>query len=471
MNVDKEILRRLPLFEDLQEEDLDQLYPMTEVRSVPAGEWLIQEGSQGDSCYLILEGEFEVSRKVGQQDAIMATLRSGEITGEMALLDQAPRSASVRALSDSRVLVISLAAFRTLLSCSQAASISVLKKVTARLRSTESTLMQYEKMASLGVLAAGLAHELNNPAAAVRRSTAQLRESLDALQRAEEAIELLPLEGRQAQAMQELRDRVKARIDEHQPLTVAARVLAEGDLEAWLEDQGIERAWEHAPALATFGWQVDELEALAVQFPAPRFEVVLWWISHLCLVYDLIDETTRSAQSISEVVRAIKNYSYLDRAPVQDVDVHESLENTLIILRHKLGSRVTVKRCYAADLPRIEAFGGELNQAWTNIIDNAIDALEGEGEIGIRTYAMPDHIVVEITDSGTGIPPAVLPRIFDPFYTTKPMGSGSGLGLHTTYNIIVRNHNGNIQVESEPGVTCFKVTLPVRLGTSAGQSG
>jgi signal transduction histidine kinase len=471
MNVDKAILRRLPLFEDLQEEDLDQLYPMTEVRSIPRGEWLIEEGEQGDACYIILDGEFEVSRKVGQQEAIMATLKSGEITGEMALLDQAPRSASVRALTDSRVLAISLAAFRTLLSCSPAASISVLKKVTARLRSTESTLMQYEKMASLGVLAAGLAHELNNPAAAVRRSSAQLREGLDALRQAEEALDLLPVEGRQAQALQELRSTVKARIDEHQPLNIAARVVIEGDLETWLEDQGIERAWEHAPALATYGWQVDELEALSEQFPAPRFEVILRWISYLCTVYDLLDETTRSAQSISEVVRAIKSYSYLDRAPVQDVDVHESLENTLIILRHKLGSKITVRRDYAPELPRIEAFGGELNQAWTNIIDNAIDALEGEGEIRVRTYTLPDHVVVEITDSGMGIPPDVLPRIFDPFYTTKPMGSGSGLGLHTTYNIIVHNHDGNIQVESEPGATCFKVALPLRLSTSAGPTG
>jgi len=176
-----------------------------------------------------------------------------------------------------------------------------------------------------------------------------------------------------------------------------------------------------------------------------------------------VEEVQQSTQRISQIVNAVKSYAYLDQAPIQEVDVHESLENTLTILRHKLKQGITVNRHYAPDLPCIEAYGSELNQVWTNIIDNAIDAMQGSGELTLRTYARVECVVVEIGDNGPGIPPEIQPRIFDAFFTTKPPGSGSGLGLHTSYNIVAHRHKGRIQVRSQPGVTCFQVTLPVRL--------
>ena len=181
-------------------------------------------------------------------------------------------------------------------------------------------------------------------------------------------------------------------------------------------------------------------------------------------MYALLDEVSKSAERISEVVKAVKTYSYLDQAPVQNVDIHEGLENTLIILKYKLKGGVQVTRDYAQDLPRIEAYASELNQAWTNIIDNAIDAMQGQGKLHLRTYRQgEDAVVVEITDNGPGIPPEIQPRIFEPFFTTKPPGVGNGLGLHITYNIIVNKHRGQIKVTSRPGETCFHVTLPIQL--------
>jgi signal transduction histidine kinase len=194
---------------------------------------------------------------------------------------------------------------------------------------------------------------------------------------------------------------------------------------------------------------------------------VAHWLAHGCAVYALLGDIGLGAQRISEIVKAVKDYSYLDQAPVQEVDVHEGLENTLIILRHKLEHGVRVVRAYAPDLPCIEAHGSELNQVWTNLIDNAVYAMQGRGELTLRTSARDDFVEVEIGDTGHGIPPEIQARIFEPFFTTRPPGSGSGLGLHITYNIVVQQHGGAVRVDSRPGATRFIVTLPIRLKPEA----
>jgi signal transduction histidine kinase len=215
--------------------------------------------------------------------------------------------------------------------------------------------------------------------------------------------------------------------------------------------------------LVSLGWGTEQLDELAAEFSPEQLRVVVPWLANGSSAYTLLDEVQSSAERISEIVKAVKTYSYLDQAPIQQVDIHDSLQNTLVILKHKLKTGVDVTRDYAPDLPRIEAYGSELNQVWTNLIDNAIDAMQGKGEITIRTYARSDSVIVQISDNGPGIPPDIQQRIFEPFFTTKGPGTGTGLGLHIVYNIVVDKHHGQITLTSKPGETCFQVTLPVKL--------
>jgi signal transduction histidine kinase len=456
-------VRRVPLFADLSEEDLEQLYQMAKTVSISAGELVFEEGSRGDALYVVLDGELEVSKRQGGQDVVLAVRRVGEFIGEMSLLEQAPRSASVRTLRESRLLMISQAAFQTLLSCSPSAHLTMLRTVTSRLRSTESMLVQSEKMAALGTLAAGLAHELNNPAAAITRSAAQLRNALSEWERSAADLSTLANDPHQNEIVSALREETAKRTtapDLSDPLTLSDQ---ESELQEWLEDHGVEQAWEFAPVLVSFGWDRDGLEQLTEHFSTAQFSVAVRWLAAGSSIYGLLEEVVKSAQEISEIVKAVKTYSYLDQAPIQEVDIRKSLENTLVILRPKIKAGIRITRDYADDVPRLEGYGSELNQVWTNIINNAIDAMQGQGEVVLRTYTVDEDVAVEIIDNGPGIPPEVQPRIFEPFFTTKAPGAGTGLGLHIAYNIIVHKHHGQIQVASKPGETRFRVVLPVQL--------
>lgn len=458
-------LRRFPLFAELSEADLDWLVSRGESLQVTTGELLVEEGSPGGSLYVILEGEFEVTKRSGQQEVLLSICGPGEIIGEVSVLAGKPRSASVRARIPSSVLCISQDVFRQLLLSSPIAALGIIRTVTARLDNTEAMLGQQGKMAALGTMAAGLAHELNNPAAAARRSATQLSEALDRWERATAALGGLALDAAGEERLEELRRRMteggrrRAHLD---PLT---RSDLESELQDWLEERGVAEGWELAPVLVAFGWDRQALEPLAGTF-GPALQAVVAWLAAGCTVYSLLQEVGHGVERISEIVKAVKSYSYLDQAPIQEIDLHEGLENTLVILRHKLQPHVQVTRGYAADLPRIQAYGSELNQAWTNLIDNAIDAMEGRGELTLRTYPRDGKVVLEVEDNGPGIPADIQDRIFNPFFTTKPPGSGTGLGLHITRNIIVQRHQGRIELDSRPGRTRFRVTLPTRLKRS-----
>jgi len=464
MNFDE--LRRIPLFADISEGDLEQLYRMAETVSIPAGQLVLREGDPGDSLYVVLAGELEVTKRQGDQEVLLALYEPGQFFGEMALLEQARRSASVRTLEESRLLIISRAAFQTLLSCSPSAPLKILQTVTSRLRSTESMLIQNQKMAALGTLAAGLAHELNNPAAAIRRSAAQLRVALTERERLMAQLGSLLIDPHQKEALGALQERVTGRTTAappYDPLTLSEQ---EDELQEWLEDHGVGQAWELAPVLVSFGWERDELEQLAEIFSPAQLSVVVGWLGASSSVYALLEEVGQSAEAMSEIVKAVKTYSYLDQAPIQDVNVIESLENTLVLLRPKIDAQISIARDYADDVPRIEAYGSELNQVWTNIIDNAIDATDGQGELTLRAHTADDAVTVDIIDDGPGIPPEIQPRIFEPFFTTKAPGVGTGLGLHIAYNIVVHKHRGQIQVTSKPGETRLRVVLPIHLTVS-----
>ncbi|MBI5649821.1 MAG: cyclic nucleotide-binding domain-containing protein [Chloroflexi bacterium] len=461
--MNQELIRQQLLFAGLSEKDVDWLAQMAETITVPKGAVLMEEGTPGDAIFLVLDGEFEVTKRAGNTEIVIAIRGVGEMFGEMSVLENRPRTASVHARVDSLLFKVSKQVFEELVMTRPAATLSILRTVMNRLRNTEQMIRQNEKMASLGTLSAGLAHELNNPAAAARRSSAQLRDALAEWQSLTITLGALGLDARQNERVTALRDEMTRRVSAPPQIAPLARSDRESEMQTWLEDRAIEDAWDIAPVLVAFGWDANDLEKLRAEFSAPQFAIVARWLCVGCNIYALLAEVNMGAERISEIVKAVKSYAFLDQAPIQQVDIHEGLENTLVILRSKLKQGVTVTRAYATDLPHIEAYGSELNQVWTNILDNAIDAMQGAGEIKIKTFRKDEKcIVVEITDNGPGIPPEIQSRIFDPFFTTKAPGVGTGLGLNITYNII-QKHRGQIRIASMPGETTFHIELPIQL--------
>jgi signal transduction histidine kinase len=458
----KELLRRFDLFAGLSEGDLDSLAAHTDELAVAAGEALIEQGAPGDAAYVVVDGGFEVIKKSDAQDIVIAVRESGEIFGEMALLDQAPRTATVKAVRDSHVIRIRGDAFHAVLTRSPAAALSILKTVSQRLRQNEGLLRQTEKMAALGTLSAGLAHELNNPAAAVRRSAGQLRSAVTDWAQLTIDLASCSLPDEQQGIIESLRKRIESGNASGPELDPMAQSDRESAVQTWIEGLGIAEPWELAPGLVAAGWDAEELAKLQDSFAAETLTIVVRWLAAGCMAYSLLDEIGLGTDRLSEIVKSVKAYSYLDQGPVQQVDLHQGLEDTLVILRHKMKEGIVVKREYAPDMPHIEAHGSELNQVWSNILDNAVDAMGGKGEVIIRSRREGENVLVEIEDNGPGVPEEIQKRIFEPFFTTKPPGLGTGLGLHIAYTV-VNNHGGRIDLSSAPGKTCFQVTLPIQL--------
>jgi len=452
-------LRKSPLFQGLSDEELQQLMDEAKPLSLRAGDYLMKQGDFGDSAYVVLKGEFEVNKQSGQSVIKIDVRNPGDVLGEMALLSRSPRSASVIAITDCETLCIAQENFERLLSTSSTAALAVLHWVMNRLSQNDALLHQQERMAALGTLSAGLAHELNNPAAAAQRSAAELQKTLVKWQALTHEIESVGFKENQTEWLNEFMKDATRRFESPVKLEALEKIDLVDQLQSWLEANGVESAWELAPAMVNFGWNVESLEELKT---STFFKLSIQWLGASCLMMELLAEVQHTTERVSEIVRAVKSYSYLDQAPLLEVDVHEGLENTLVIMQHKLKQGVTVKREYAPDLPRIEAYASELNQVWTNIIDNAVDAMNGNGEITLRTRVEDNRVVVEIVDNGAGIPENIQERIFEPFFTTKPPGSGTGLGLHISHDIIANRHRGQLLVRSKPGETVFKAVLPIK---------
>ena len=332
-----------------------------------------------------------------------------------------------------------------------------------KLRDLEKFSQQSEKLATLGKLSAGLAHELNNPAAAAQRGSKQLQTVLSRLQQVNLNLSSLNLNQTQRDQLVAFDSLTRERSQSTAYMDSLTRSDREAELEAWLQANLVENAWEVAPNLVGLGYESDELSGLLENFPGPQFLAAIEWLECTSMIYSLLEEINQGTGRIAEIVKALKAYSYMDQTPVQNVNVHEGLDNTLVILRSKLREGVTVHREYSPNLPLIEAYTGELNQVWTNLIDNAIDAMDGKGEITLRTRQEGQWVVVEIEDTGPGIPEDIQSSIFEPFFTTKGPGKGTGMGLNITHSIITQRHQGKINLYSQPGRTRFEVWLPLHL--------
>jgi signal transduction histidine kinase len=452
-----EQLRATPLFAELSDELLERLAGHTEPMHLEPGDFLIREGDPAEDLYVVTSGELDITKRSGNADVYLNRVGPGSIQGEIAGLERGQRMASVRAVGQVELLRIPYAALGDLLSAGPDAVLALVRTITGRLRGMEEAMRQREKLAGLGTLAAGLAHELNNPAAAIRRSATALAEAIRERNEAASAIvtgdprlaALLGARPSEAGVTLGALDRAD-RVDE---IAVALR-------EAGLpESAGPDEA---AGMLGAAGWTPADVRSAAAGFAPSEVEAAVRWLASVATADELLSEVRIAAERISAIVGGVKGYTYLDQAPIQRFNVTKGIDDTLLILAHKL-SGITVTRGYAPDLPEIEGWGSELNQVWTNLLDNAADAMDGHGDISIsveRTDA--DGVRVTICDSGPGIPSETMAKIFEPFFTTKPPGVGTGLGLHLSHNIVVQ-HGGTLDVESAPGRTCFEVVLPATL--------
>jgi signal transduction histidine kinase len=454
----REQLRRVPLFADLPGEDLDRLASGVENVELAAGDQLFAEGDAGDAAFVVATGSLEVVKITGDRNVLLAVRREGEVIGEMALLDPAPRLATVRARDAARLLRIPRHEVEELLGSSATAARSLFGVLLARWRETEERFRRSERMAQLGTLTAGLAHELNNPAAAVKRGADQLGSAMAAYALAIGDVAARGLDPWRDDRLSPLRGEA----GERAALSALERSDREGEIEDVLDAAGVvDDPWRLAPDLVAAGFDAAMVREVLDEFAEASGEVLR---AHAAAetAHTLLSEVEEGAARLSGIVAALKSYSYMDQAPLQEVDLHRGLEDTLLILKRKLGD-IEVKREYGR-LPPIPAFANELNQVWTNLIDNAADALQSVegGTITLRTYrGEGDTAVVEVEDDGPGIPEDVLPRVFDSFFTTKPLGAGTGLGLDISFGIVVHKHRGEITAASEPGRTVFRVVLPL----------
>jgi signal transduction histidine kinase len=430
-----EPLHHVPLFAGLDEADLDRLAAKAEAVELAVGDVLFHEGEEGDRAYVVETGSLEIIKQARNREILLATQGPGAVIGEMAILQAMPRTATVRAAADSTLVAIDGDAFRELVEESTAAARSLLETMFVRWRETDAALRESEKMAQLGSLSAGVAHELNNPAAAIGRAAAQLGSALSASAGAAPFAE---------------------RLGTRPVMSSLARSDAEDAMEAALDALGIDEPWRYAPVLVDLEVAVDEVEATIPDNEAGA------WLDELARRHEvatLVAEIQDAAGRISEIVASLRSYTYLDRGARQSVDVNRGLADTLVMVRGKLKG-ITVETDYAADLPPVDGHGGELNQVWTNLIVNAADAMGDHGRLTVRTHRDGGWVVVDIEDSGPGIAPDVQKRIFDPFFTTKPVGQGTGLGLDISQHIVQEQHGGALTFESEPGRTVFQVRLP-----------
>ena len=455
-------LRQVPLLSNLQDDQLQCMAGLgTEIR-LDSGTQIAKQGDPPDGFYIILEGETEWTRNVGGEIVPAVTLGAGEVFAELILLLDEPYPTSGRALTAVHLYKLTPDDFWKMLELCPGVMRRILKVAVERSQIHETVTQQQAKLISLGTLSAGLAHELNNPAAAVRSNVKNLEAALQTLPSLALKLHQQPMQEEQIAFLSNLYNRATTSALSAAQLDPIDQSEAEDTITDWLEAHEVENAWKLAPMLVTAGLDTEQLDEVTAHVTADCLGCVLTWLETTLTGIKLLEDIKLGSKRISELITAMKNYSYMDQASLQAIDVHEGIDNTLIILKHKLKYGMVVKREYG-ELPRICAYGPQLNQVWTNLIDNAIDATNGKGHLWIRTSLEGEYVLVEIADDGAGIPTDVQSRIFDQFFTTKEVGKGTGLGLDIARRVVVGQHKGKISFESKPGNTRFQVRLPTDL--------
>jgi C4-dicarboxylate-specific signal transduction histidine kinase len=454
-------LRRVPMLSDLSDEELQWLIDHGEELCFEAGDITVELGTKADRMFILLEGEIEGRT----EDRVAFQAGAGDITGKLPHSRMVTFPLNVRAMTPLREIQIMESDFAEMLDRIPRLEVRLVRLMADRIREYTSAEVQQSKLAALGKLSAGLAHELNNPAAAAARAASSLRENLGCIRELDCRIASADLTPAQRAAIVTVEEKAIEHARGCTPLDALTRSDREDEFGTMLQKAGVEEAWELAPQLADAGFDRELLNHFAEQ-TGSAFREALARTALLIATDRLAGEIQESVGRISALVKSIKEYSYMDTAAEKDVDVHRDLENTLRILNSKINKAgVTVELDYDRDLPTICANGSELNQVWTNLIENAVDAMaekpSGEKVLTIHTGKRLDRVIVEVRDTGPGVPDKLQHAIFEPFFTTKKQGQGTGLGLDVVRRI-VRRHHGDLRLESEPGNTSFQVSLPIR---------
>jgi signal transduction histidine kinase len=459
-------LRELFLFTDLTDAQLEWVSTNGDVVECPAGSEVSAEGQPAECFFVLLEGALSMVRLVGGTEVeIVRSSDRGVYSGAVQFyfgdrLEQV-YPATVRAVTDCRFLALPAQPFAEVFRRWYPMAVHLLEGLFVGQRNIAEVVGQRERLLALGKLTAGLTHELNNPAAAAARATAALRDRFAGMRHKLAMLSEGKLDGEVLRSLTELQEEFVSRIASAGELSALERSDREDVLGEWLDDHDVPQPWELAGVFVAAGLGADELERVAAAVAPSFLEPALRWLAYTVETETLLVEIADSTGRISTLVDAARQFSQMDRTPHQPTDLHVGLDATLVLLSAKIGPGVTVVKEYDRSLPAVPAYAGELNQVWTNLIHNALDAMAGEGTLTLRTGVDGDSALVEIADTGPGIPEDLRRRVFEPFFTTKPVGQGTGLGLDVSWRIVVKRHGGDLRVTSTPGDTRFWVLLPL----------